>query len=183
MPIPDFDHNDVLPPHLGDPRRFDELSPFPATSSEVCQRFGTSAARKLILQRWLDFRTRMTATGITSGFQWLDGSFMENRDETPNDLDLVTFYEIPTAESADAFLARVDVNFPEFFDPHLSRRDFFVDHFPVHLGQKGASLVDSTRYFSGLFSHRDDGVWKGMLCVELNTLAEDTKAAQILNVQ
>lgn len=187
MPIPEFDHNDVLPPHLGDPRRHDELSPFPATSLEVCQRFGTTPARKLILQRWLGFRARMNEVGITSGVQWLDGSFMENRDahggDAPNDLDLVTFYDVPPGESAEDFLARVDANFPEFFDPFLSRRDFFVDHFSIHLGQNGISLVDTTRYFTGLFSHRSDGVWKGMLCVELNTLPADTNAAQFLSTQ
>ena len=30
-PIPDFDHNLVLPPHMGDPRAISQLSPYPCT--------------------------------------------------------------------------------------------------------------------------------------------------------
>jgi hypothetical protein len=38
MPIPPFDLNLVLPPHLGDPTVLDELSPYPCTTVELCAR-------------------------------------------------------------------------------------------------------------------------------------------------
>ena len=77
MPIPNFDHNQVLPPHLGDPRVRSQLSPYPATSEEVCRKFATSDERGEILRGWLQFRQRLLALGVTDGFQWLDGSFLE----------------------------------------------------------------------------------------------------------
>ena len=100
MAIPDFDHNQVMPPHIGDPRRPDQLSPYPATSEEVCRKFGTSPDRRAILRGWLNFRTRLTQLGIVSGFQWLDGSFLEDIEgieaRQPRDLDLITFFVPPT---------------------------------------------------------------------------------------
>jgi hypothetical protein len=53
----------------------------------------------------------------------------------------------------------------------------------VHLQVNGKALVDITRYWTGLFSHRRNGVWKGMLRVELNTAASDNNAAALLNKQ
>ncbi|HEX9784266.1 MAG TPA: hypothetical protein VGA56_16255 [Opitutaceae bacterium] len=40
--------------------------------------------------------------------------------------------------------------------------------------------VEWTRSWTGLFSHRRDGIWKGMLRIDLNTPAEDTKASALL---
>lgn len=185
MPIPDFDHNQVLPPHLGDPRLLDELSPFPATSEEVCAKFCTSSERRAILQGWLDFRQRLSELKIVDGFQWLDGSFLEDIEASetraPKDLDLVTFFVLPAGLSPSGFAAMMLAELPGFFDPDQSRQTFKLDHFAVHLQSNGKSLVDATRYWTGLFSHRRTGVWKGMLRVELNTAASDTKAAQILS--
>ena len=55
MPIPAFS-NDVLPPHTSDPRRREQLSPFPCTTAELCQRFATSPERLTILDGFLRFR-------------------------------------------------------------------------------------------------------------------------------
>lgn len=184
MPIPPFDHNAVLPPHLGDPRQPDELTPFPATSEEVCQRFATSPERRAILSGWLDFRRQLTALGVTHGFQWLDGSFLEDveatRSRPPKDLDVVTFYAAPAGLSPLDLFAVLDLHLPEFFDPAAAKARFCLDHFGVHLGLGGAALVEHTRYWTGLFSHRRDDVWKGMLRIELHTPGTDTAAAGIL---
>lgn len=95
MPIPAFVANDVLPPHSGDPRRREQLSPFPCATMELCQRFATSPDRLGILQGFLRFRELLTQAGILSGFQWIDVSFLENieaeENRPPNDLDVVTF--------------------------------------------------------------------------------------------
>lgn len=185
MPIPDFDHNDVLPPHVGDPRKRDELTPFPASSEEVCQRFATSTERIAILAGWLDFRKELTDLGITAGFQWLDGSFLENVESSegrpPNDLDVVTFFSLPAGVAPAALLATLQSRLPEFFDRTSCKARFKLDHFPIHLGAPGPALVDSTRYWAGLFSHNRNNVWKGMLRVELNTPASDTSAGKLLN--
>jgi len=53
------------------------LSPYVCTALELCQRFGTTAARKQILEGFLDLRAALTALGVR-GFHWLDGSFVED---------------------------------------------------------------------------------------------------------
>jgi hypothetical protein len=82
MPIPAF-ANDVLPPHTGDPRRREQLSPFPCTTTELCQRFATTPERLAILDGFPRFRELLAQAGFVSGFQWVDGSFLENIGEIP----------------------------------------------------------------------------------------------------
>ena len=77
MPIPAFDSNSVIPPHVGDPRNPAELSPYPCSTIELCEQFGTTAPRKQILEGLLRFRAVLVEAGFT-GFQWLDGSFLED---------------------------------------------------------------------------------------------------------
>ena len=75
------------------------------------------------------------------------------------------------------FTAEVVASLPEFVDRDLAKKNFKLDHFPVTLTANGAAIVENTRYWTGLFSHRRDGLWKGMLRVELNTPAADIAAA------
>jgi hypothetical protein len=170
-----------MPPHLGNPRRRDQISPYPATSEEVCRKFATSPDRRTILQGWLDFRVRLTQFGIVSGFQWPDGSFLEDIEvlefRQPRDLDLVTFFTPPNDPT---FIANLFANFREFIDCDASKATYHLDHFPVNLAGNPLAVVEQTRYWTGLFSHRRDGLWKGMLWVELNTNQHDTDAAAFL---
>ena len=179
MPIPPFNSNSVLPPHLGDPRRPDQLSPYPCTSVELCQRFNSTPERRAILDGFLQFRQRLTALGVR-GFQWLDGSFLEDietlESRAPGDLDVVTFYVEPNAN----FSLDVVKTLPEFIDNDLSKNNFLIDHFPVDIEFDGSFTVEATRYWSGLFSHRRNAIWKGMLRVELCTTVDDTAAAALL---
>ena len=85
MPIPDFDHNHVLPPHLGNPIVHSELSPYPCTILELCAKFSTSPQRIAILKNFVQFRQKMTLNGVLFGFQWLDGSFLENIEVSQKD--------------------------------------------------------------------------------------------------
>jgi len=68
-PIPVFDHNLVLPPHMGDPVNRAQLSPYPCTTLDLCQRLGTSPERRAILAKFQDFRDRLRSEGLTNGFQ------------------------------------------------------------------------------------------------------------------
>ena len=173
MPIPAFDHNLVLPPHLGDPRNPSELSPYPCTTVELCKQLGTSPERRRILELFLDFRERLTIERLTNGFQWLDGSFLEDIEKResrpPKDLDVVTIYwgyDI-------AFQSNLMAKFPEFADPMLSKANFSLDHYPFDASYSPETTVESSRYWISLFSHNRLAVWKGMLRVELNTVADD----------
>jgi hypothetical protein len=177
-PIPAFDHNLVLPPHLGDPVDRGQLSPYPCTMLDLCQRLGTTPERRAILGRFLDFRERLRGEGLTNGFQWLDGSFLEDIEtrerRPPKDIDVVTVYwgyDLP-------FQLRMLANFPEVANPALSKANFSVDHYPFDAGFDPTVTLEWTRYWILLFSHNRLGVWKGMLKIELNTPVEDAAARQ-----
>lgn len=176
MPIPYFDHNHVIPPHLGDPRIGTDISPFECTTIELCQRFSTSPKRIQILENFIKFRECINKAGISTGFQWLDGSFLENielsENRNPRDLDVVTFFGGLT------MIQQIDVRtkFPEFFSPKLAKDNFLVDHYAVDYHYDPNLTIEMTRYWIQLFTHKRNGVWKGMLKIPLNTLREDRDA-------
>lgn len=183
MPVPAFDHNSVLPPHLGNPAIPAHLSPYPATTVELCQTLGTTPERRVILERFLQFRAQLTAAGLVNGFQWIDGSFVEDIEATanrpPNDLDVVTVYwgyDI-------AFQQQVFAAFPEVANPILSKANFSVDHYVVDASFSPPFTVEWTRYWISLFSHNRVSVWKGMVRVNLNTPGDDATAANFLAAQ
>jgi hypothetical protein len=176
MPIPPFDHNLVIPPHLGDPTSLGQLSPYPCTTVELCQRFGSTEERRAILGKFLDFRERLNQEGLTNGFQWLDGSFLEDvesrENRAPRDLDVVTVYWGYNL----AFQQNLQLRFREFASSVQSKATYSLDHFPLDAGYSPDATLESTRYWILLFSHNRSGVWKGMLRIELNTPVEDTAA-------
>lgn len=180
--IPDFDHNLVLPPHLGDPTRPTDLSPYPCTTVDLIEKFATSEERRRILEGYLRFRERLREEGLRRAFQWLDGSFLENVEvregRSPADLDLVTVYWGYDL----GFQQGLAEKFPEFGSPAQSKATFGLDHYPFDAGHDPAKTVEWSRYWSQLFSHNRQGVWKGMLRIDLDTETEDALAIQKLQI-
>lgn len=180
-PIPDFDHNNVLPPHLGSPAQLFDSSPYKCTILELCQQFATSKERIEILKGFIAFRKTMNEIGILHGFQWLDGSFLENieisESRAPNDLDLVTFY------SGSSMTNEIDIRntFPEFGNPELSKTNFKLDHYPFDYTHDPNFTVEYTRYWLQLFTHKRNGIWKGILQIPINTPNDDEDAMVYLN--
>jgi hypothetical protein len=178
MPIPSFDGIlNVLPPHLGVGGAIINMSPYVCTALEVCQRFATTSARKQILEGFLNLRAELAALGV-QGFQWLDGSFVEDIEaqerRDPRDMDVVTFVATP-ADPAGLHAAIMASN-PDLLNrPHV-KANYHIDHFWLPLGSHPAQLVEHARYWYGLFSHRRDRVWKGMLALELLNMADDAAA-------
>lgn len=123
----------------------------------------------------------MTENGIIDGFQWLDGSFIENIEITenrpPNDLDLVTFFGGLTIEEQKVKRAK----FIEFFNPTLAKNNYKLDHYFVDYCFRPEVTVEMTRYWIQLFTHNRLGVWKGILRLELNTAEIDQEALTYLN--
>jgi len=180
MPIPNFDHNDVLPPHMGDVAVAANMSPFPATMPEMVRAFGTSPERAAILIGVLDLRSDLRRLGINRGFQWFDGSFLENVEKTrpgpPRDIDVVTFFHFapPRAAADPAVMARLQ-------DHTATKGHYRVDHYLVLLADLPERLVEQSRYWFGLFSHqRGTAIWKGMLQIDVMTEDDDNTARQAL---
>lgn len=182
MPIPAFDTIlNVLPPHLGDPRLRSDLSPYPCTTAELCTRFATSPARIAILDGFLRFRQKLFDVGIT-GFQWLDGSFLEDIEaqegRDPLDIDVVTF--IDSSIDLSQLAAILQIGNPDLLDRDLVKLTYKVDGFIVPMASNPRVIVDLTKYWYGLFSHRRDMVWKGMLQTELSDPSLDIVARSVL---
>jgi hypothetical protein len=193
MPIPDFDHNGVLPPHVGiHAANRACMSPYACTSMELCAKLGTTAERRQILAGLFGLRAALRQLGVTLGFQWLDGSFAEDAEKTrnrpPNDIDVVTFYQPPSPRAnLPAPLAAL---LPVITDRDATKQQFKVDHILVPLAADpdrivdAQRLVDEARYWFGLFSHRrSDDVWKGMLFLPLDTAADDATAVNSIQVR
>lgn len=174
MAIPDFTIDGVLPPYVGARGPGDErslMSPFEVTPLEVVTRFGTTSARMQILEGWLEHRARIRNCGFVSGFQWLDGSFVE--DKIPADIDVVTFLRRPAKVNGPDAVVRLMRANPNVFSRQQVKAELRVDSFWVDMDGTKPMVVDLTRYFCGLFSHRrGDGLWKGMLKVSIDADSE-----------
>lgn len=178
--IPKFDHNNVIPPHLGNPTQKNDLSPYHCTTLELCKTFATSKERIEILSGLLSFREKMNLLGVKQGFQWIDGSFTENIEvsekRAPRDLDLVTFFGGITIENQQTIVEQ----FTEFADSQTAKQTYKLDHYAVDYCYSPDVTVESARYWIQLFSHNRLGVWKGILRLELNTPDIDAESIEYL---
>lgn len=78
-----------------------ERSPYRVMLTDVVVHFATSSERRQILRGWLGYRAALHGMGLTDGFQWLDGSFLEQvetpESRPPQDMDVVTFLNPPAS--------------------------------------------------------------------------------------
>jgi hypothetical protein len=175
MPIPPFDHAGVLPPYLGDAIAPGQRSPYAATMEDVVGRFATSHERREILRGLLDYRGALRAQlGIADGIQWLDGSFVEDVERVearpPGDVDVLTIARFPP-------LSGLSVTQRELLASDRTKSRFRCDAYPLDLERVASvpQLLAHVTYWFGLFSHRRDGCWKGLLAVAIDP-ADDARA-------
>lgn len=173
--IPANSHDGVLPPFVpgGSPQDLAAVAPYRADLSEFAQRYSTSNERVQILQGLVAYRNALRAAGIDVGFQWLDGSFVEDcesiRGRAPSDIDLITFSVRPKHLSDNGEWRNFIQSRPDLFDPETTKKTYRCDAYFVDLGSHPVQVVNLTRYFFGLFSHqRDTYLWKGMIEVPLS---------------
>ena len=181
MPIPSFNNDGIIPPFLGaDPGGDPALmSPYEATAAEVVQRFNTTPERQAILSGWLQHRAGLRSVGVVSGFQWLDGSFVE--DKHPKDLDVVNFVHPPASFTSPADWRALFVRHQDLFVRHLVKKKYMLDSFFINFDGDPESTVLGSRYLLQLFSHqRGTFSWKGMLQVRLEDSEDDATALQLL---
>lgn len=144
--------------------------------------FAISQERADILNGLFDYRDALHNQGIVSGFQWLDGSFLENIEDLenrpPNDIDVVTFFEIPHGHTQATLLPHIS----HLFDPNQTKQDFMVDAYPFVMdGRIDGAAIRQTSYWYSMWSHRRrDKVWKGFAQVDLDP-ANDVQNRGLLN--
>ncbi len=182
--IPQWDDNKVLPPIRPDTPEGQEheslyRAPYVASLEQFVTRFATTPERIELANKFLDYRGALYQYGISEGFQWINGSFVENIEgrapdhRQPKDIDVVTF-----------FYKREDTreDYPVLFNPSTTQLNFNVDAYGVELGlpldMGSAALIG---FWHGLWSHRRDHVWKGFIQVALDP-GEDPPAKRCLDV-
>lgn len=185
MGIPPFNLSGVLPPYLGaSPAGLSTgMSPYKTTVDELVTHFNSSPERRAILTGFLQFRARLRTLGI-QGWQWLDGSFLENieanESRAPHDIDVVTFsFRPPLVQAQPAWVAFCQQNM-DVFSPDQAKVNFHCDARFVELNSGPYEVVSQSRYWFGLFSHqRVSLLWKGMLEVVLpaNDIDVNARAA------
>lgn len=182
MSIPPFNIDGVIPPFVGPHGpggHRQEMTPYEATPVDVVAALAGSPSRREILNGWLAHRRALHALAIDDGFQWLDGSFVE--DKEPQDLDIVTFFRRPATATTTGLLMALASNNPAVFSRASVKNAFRLDAMFVDMDARPETVVDHTRYWLGLFSHRRlDSMWKGMLKVSLRDDGTDAVASGLL---
>lgn len=183
--IPAHNQSGVIPPFAPgtSPAALGSTSPYKSSMLEVAERFSIGSVRTGLLRGLIDYRSELRKEGIVSGFQWIDGSFVEdierNKGRPPSDIDVITFAYRPNKythqpEWQDFVRRRLDL-----FSPAESKKNYKCDAYFVDMNLSPEVLVRRTIYWFGLFSHqRDSFLWKGMLEVPL---CDDTEALSYLS--
>ena len=179
--IPAWNLQGVIPPIRPGMLGHDlDRSPYPSELNSLVDMMGTSAARLEIINGLLQFRSDIHDLGITSGFQWLDGSFSENVEHTekrgPRDIDVVTFLQLAPGED----MATLCSKNPKLFDHAFTKSSYSVDSHWCVLGRPlDGPSIRRISYWYSLWSHRRDGMWKGFVQVDLDR-SQDFNALQAM---
>lgn len=176
--IPAWTADGVLPPlDVTNPTSANR-SPYRVAVTDFVLHFGTSVERCVILDGLFRYRAALHAVGLVAGFQWVDGSFLEQVEllagRAPRDVDVVTFYRLPAGETQASLLAKD----PNLFDHGQVKATYNVDGYLMHLGAAAERLVKGSTYWYSLWSHRRSQAWKGY--VEIDLAPDDNHTARTL---
>ena len=186
VPIPPWNADGLLPASdVANPTSA-ARSPYPVALGDVVLRFNTNPDRTAILRGFLEYRAALHAAGLIAGFQWLDGSFMERieaspRNRPPNDIDVITFYRLPTGVTQADLVTRTPDLFPSnVIQLQALKARYKVDGRALHLGMASERLVGQSAYWYGVWAHqRNTFKWKGFLQIDLAP-NEDAAARALL---
>lgn len=173
MPVPAFGWNGLIPPFLGSGPAGGVQSPYFASMVELATVLGTSDQRRQLVRNLAVYRQMLTAAGYVSGFQLVNGSFVENvevlRGRPPADIDVMSFLNKPE-KFADDLAAWVTVGIPfweaEIVNVAKNKARFLLDTYALLMED---ALAEDFMYWHGLFSHhRMTYNWKGYLRIPLD---------------
>lgn len=176
VPIPSWNAQGLIPPiNETDPAGV-ERSPYAVSLLELIMNYSTSPERTKILQGLLKFRSHLHQLGLRQGFQWLDGSFLENiealQQRPPRDIDVVTFLLAEPETEPDL---EQPVFYQDWAKSEYSVDSYFVEAFALPPEQ----LVSWSTYWYSMWSHRRNQAWKGYLQIDLDP-REDAAACDYL---
>jgi hypothetical protein len=178
--IPAWSPEGVLPPINPANATSPHRSPYVVSLLDYVMRFGATPDRREVLSGFLGYRSALHAAGLTRGFQWLDGSFVENVEliekRSPNDTDVVTFFHLPPGTTQ----RQLAEQHPGVVDHGGLKKTFRVDAYLVHLGVEPERLARESAYWYSIWAHRRSEVWKGFVQVDLGP-TEDALAQSLLD--
>lgn len=178
--IPPWTLSGVLPPYLGNPTSSISMAPYSTTLVNVVERFATTPKRIEILEGFLLYRKALAAVGIIDGFQWLNGSILEDieslESREPKDIDVVTFFRRPMGARDPLAWGQFGNSNRTLFSPQANKASFKTDTQYIDLDSTTEEVALLTRFWFGLFSHRRNDLWKGMLSIPLQISSDDTIA-------
>ena len=170
----------VLPPvrpgtHPAAPDR----SPYIISLHDLVNRFASSPEMAAILKGLIEYRAALYSPGITKGFQWVNGSFLEdvetNDSRPPNDVDVVTYIVIPSGSSQAGLLPAL----APLMDKNATKAKYKVD---AHVFSLQQVTVPNVCYWYSLWSHRRDGLWKGFAQIPLDPVGDPAAQAGLANL-
>lgn len=184
-----FDHRGLIPPYFDDPTGGNR-SPYTISLLDFVFRFSVGCARfdkvkrLKIIKGFLEYRRLLHSAGVTSGHQWVNGSFVTYKEiiknEAPKDIDVLTIIVMPSGESQQSFVAKNK----GIFDQINIKQNHLVDAHYLCLESTKVditSLLERVNYWNNLWSHqRDSLLWKGYFQIDLSP-AEDADALDAFN--
>ncbi len=146
--IPDWNSEGLLPPYSIN----NTGSPYQASPIDLVRRFGLTPHRQNLLEGFLEYRKLLYRCGIDSGVQWVNGSFVEDKERltnsNPSDIDVVTFFQkqMSKRQTALAYTALCP--------------DFIKQSFGIHVDQFNLyslpteAIVEIAGYWNSVWSHQ-----------------------------
>ncbi|MGN7612591.1 DUF6932 family protein [Magnetococcales bacterium HHB-1] len=172
--IPDFNTQGLIPPYISKSKTGDTCSPYKVCIMNLVKRFAPiSSKRAYLLQGLLQFRAKLRQCGFLNGYQWIDGSFVENveycRERPPKDIDLVTFFCLSQLNAEG-----LKYSYGEKYN--YIRGEYHCDTFWVNLELERADLIELVTFWFGFYSHTRTEQHKGLLQLDLDTVDADQAA-------
>jgi hypothetical protein len=156
MSLPDPKHNGLLPPFSGEAESSARRSPYDCTARDLVARYAVDHRRIEILAGYLAVRRYLPHFGLSRGYHWISGSFVDGGEKPPRDVDVVHFVDI--SEKLEDALSPVWGGVLEYF-----HRELRVDYSVVNLLHPVEDVVDQATYYFDLFSHtKETFEWRGM---------------------
>jgi len=183
--IPDWNTDGFLPPvDILHPASFENRSPYKVTSKALVERFALNRQRCKILHGFLKFRAGWYKIGLTNGIQWINGSFVENKEQIksvpPNDIDIATIAILPEGVEE----GELQKKNPELFNRISVRKKYLTDSLFILVDDEIDMnyFLDTTVYWSGLWSHTREYAWKGFLEVPFSP-GDDKESLKLLKIK
>lgn len=173
----------ISPIAIGEEGHSPKRSPYPISINEFVQNFAFSTERIEILIGFLAYRRAIYLSGIEAGFQWVNGSFVENiesiAERAPNDIDVVTFSNL--YKTIPDYIDWAERN-NNLVDNPIAKSQYKVDSYWVDmdLGFNEASIKRCTYWYSMWSHQRDTNIWKGFFVIPLSP-SDDIEALKYLS--